>query len=261
MVAENYLYKPSLRAVRQWLPAVGRIRRIRLSKVTSQKVSGWRARYGALLEGGIHFAALLGALIEETPAAVRASFPDTADPERRAEVEVAYPSGAHGEIRYAWNARAPRRHPAALPDRGREGPDRLREQRAVSRPAGRRRVPLPVRIPLRPDGTSGHDAGLSRRGAESRTPSPLGFRAGAARPRSGLHSLRNPVKRGFRSVRRYAKFCSASESSPPYLRRPALPGAVARRPTHPHAAARRGVFPGTPRGMRSSRPPVRQRPR
>ena len=106
MVAENYLYKPALRAVLRWLPAVGRIRRVRLSKVTSQKVSGWRARYGALLEGGIHFAALLGALIEETPAAVRASFPDTADPERRAEVEVAYPSGARGEIRYAWNTRS-----------------------------------------------------------------------------------------------------------------------------------------------------------
>lgn len=105
-VAENYLYRPSLRRLRAWLPGIGALRRIRLSKRTRQEPTGWRKEHGALLEGGIHFVALLGALVEETPSAVRASFPARQRPEREAEVELEYPSGLRGAIRYAWNARA-----------------------------------------------------------------------------------------------------------------------------------------------------------
>lgn len=103
MVAENYLYKPSLRLLRAWLRRCGPIQRVRLAKKTRQRVSGWRTAHGALIEGGIHFAALLGAIIEETPEVVAASFRGGA-PERRAEVTVRYPSGAVGELLYAWDA-------------------------------------------------------------------------------------------------------------------------------------------------------------
>ena len=106
-VAENYLYKPSLGLLRRWLPALGPLRRVRVVKMTRQQPSGWRTRHGALLEGGIHFVALLSALVGEEAAAVRAEFPGFPDPEapeRRALVEVDYPSGARGEVRYAWDA-------------------------------------------------------------------------------------------------------------------------------------------------------------
>lgn len=104
MVAENYLYKPLLREARRWRAAVGPIRRVRLAKLTRQRTSDWRATYGALLEGGVHFAALLGGLVEEAPAEVEASFPGAASPERRSRVRVRYPSGASAEIRYGWDS-------------------------------------------------------------------------------------------------------------------------------------------------------------
>lgn len=103
MVAENYLYKSSLSRLRGWLPEIGPLRRIRVSKLTRQQPSDWRVRHGALLEGGIHFVALLGAIAGEEPAAVRATFPGGDEPERRALVELDYPSGVRGEIRYAWD--------------------------------------------------------------------------------------------------------------------------------------------------------------
>lgn len=105
-VAENYLYKPSLNLLRAWLPHVGRLRRVRVSKLTRQQPSDWRTRHGALLEGGIHFVALLGALVGEDPDVVRAAFPGNGEPERRAVVDLGYPSGVRGEIRYAWDARS-----------------------------------------------------------------------------------------------------------------------------------------------------------
>ena len=106
MVAENYLYKPSLDVLRAWLPAIGPLRRVRISKLTRQEPADWRTRHGALLEGGIHFVALLGALIGETPSSVKAAFPGATEPERSSLVELEYPSGARGEVRYAWNVRS-----------------------------------------------------------------------------------------------------------------------------------------------------------
>lgn len=103
MVAENYLYKPSLERLRAWLPEIGPLRRVRVSKLTTQQPSGWRVGHGALLEGGIHFVALLGAIVRAEPAAVRADFPGAGDPERHAVLQLEYPSGARGEIRYGWD--------------------------------------------------------------------------------------------------------------------------------------------------------------
>lgn len=104
MVAENYLYKSSLSRLRGWLPEIGPLRRVRVSKLTRQRPSDWRIGHGALLEGGIHFVALLGAITREEPAAVRATFPGGDEPERRALLKLEYPSGTRGEIRYAWDA-------------------------------------------------------------------------------------------------------------------------------------------------------------
>ncbi len=103
MVAENYLYKPSLRRLRALLPGLGRIGRVGLRKETRQEARGWRTAHGALLEGGIHFVALLGAIVDEEPESVVGSFPGAARPERRAVVRIRYPSGARAEVRYAWD--------------------------------------------------------------------------------------------------------------------------------------------------------------
>ena len=103
MVAENYLYKPSLRRLRAWLPEIGPLRRVRVSKLTRQQPSDWRVQHGALLEGGVHFVALMGALVREEPTAVRATLPGGEEPERHSFLELDYPSGVRGEIRYSWN--------------------------------------------------------------------------------------------------------------------------------------------------------------
>ncbi|MCY4628348.1 MAG: Gfo/Idh/MocA family oxidoreductase [Acidobacteria bacterium] len=103
MVAENYLYKPSLARLRAWLPEIGPLRRVRVAKLTRQQPSDWRTGHGALLEGGIHFVALLGAILDADPVEVSADFPGGADPERSAALELEYPSGARGEIRYGWD--------------------------------------------------------------------------------------------------------------------------------------------------------------
>ena len=103
MVAENYLYKPSLGRLRGWLPEIGPLRRVRVSKLTRQQPSDWRAGHGALLEGGIHFVALLGAIAGAEPVAVRADFPGGGEPERHARVDLEYASGIRAEVRYGWN--------------------------------------------------------------------------------------------------------------------------------------------------------------
>ena len=102
-VAENYLYKPSLGRLRGWLPDIGPLRRVRVSKLTRQQPSDWRVGHGALLEGGIHFVALLGAIVGAEPAAVRADFPGGGEPERHARLELDYPSGTRAEVRYGWD--------------------------------------------------------------------------------------------------------------------------------------------------------------
>lgn len=116
MVAENYAYRPSLDRLRRHLPDLGSLRRIVLKKVTKQAATGWRAAHGALLEGGIHLVALLGAILRDgpdgqadagqpdaAPAAVRAEFPGDARPERHSVTEIEYPSGLRATIRYGWD--------------------------------------------------------------------------------------------------------------------------------------------------------------
>lgn len=111
MVAENYAYRPVLRLLRPALAEIGPVRAVHLRKVTNQRSLGWREAHGALLEGGIHLVAFLGALLDTLPDAppsaeapsVRAEFPGPARPERHSVTRIEYPSGVEARIRYGWD--------------------------------------------------------------------------------------------------------------------------------------------------------------
>lgn len=115
MVAENYYYKPSLAALRRavsqgWVGAVGELS---VRKLTRQEADGWKSRWGALLEGGIHFVALaadladaaLGASAPLAPDEVSAEFPgcQPGQPERHARLRLTYGSGLVVRLHYAWD--------------------------------------------------------------------------------------------------------------------------------------------------------------
>jgi len=115
MVAENYYYKPSLAALRravaeEWMGAVGELS---VRKLTRQEAGGWKSRWGALLEGGIHFVALaadladaaLGAAAPSAPDEVAAEFPGCrpGEPERHARLRLTYGSGLVVRLHYAWD--------------------------------------------------------------------------------------------------------------------------------------------------------------
>jgi predicted dehydrogenase len=114
MVAENYYYKPSLRLL-QWLLRqgfIGEVQQVRVRKLFAQEASGWKSAHGALLEGGIHFVALIAGLFEaveqQAPVRVTAEFPGRGKgaPERHSVTRLVYAGGAQAELRYAWNARS-----------------------------------------------------------------------------------------------------------------------------------------------------------
>jgi len=109
LVAENYVYKPLLRYLRDAIHsgALGEVRLITIDAVKRQATEGWRADParsggGALFEGGVHwvsFLASLGLTIER----VAGSLPD-APPghERTALLTIEYAEGAAGVLAYSW---------------------------------------------------------------------------------------------------------------------------------------------------------------
>ena len=105
MVAENYYYKPSTRQLRAWLQSrlVGKLRSVNVRKVLSEPSPGWKAGCGALLEGGIHFVALMNDLAGGVPKGVVARFPghEPKTQERHAVVDVAYDNGVTGNLEYS----------------------------------------------------------------------------------------------------------------------------------------------------------------
>ena len=108
MVAENYYYKPSLEGLKGLIAdgAIGAIERVEVQKLFRQSAKGWRTDYGALLEGGIHFVALIGDLVDDALADISASFPgwrDEKEPERRCELRLTYRGGVSAVLRYAWD--------------------------------------------------------------------------------------------------------------------------------------------------------------
>ena len=110
MVAENYYYKPSLKKIRVLTgkSRFGDIRSVLVKKLFTQSTSGWKRRYGALLEGGIHFVALISALFECAPERVIGRFPGRREgqPERSSVTTLTYPGGVTAELRYSWNTRS-----------------------------------------------------------------------------------------------------------------------------------------------------------
>jgi predicted dehydrogenase len=111
VVAENYYYKPSLKLIRSLVEQgfVGDVQEVRVRKCFSQAAAGWKSRYGALLEGGIHFVALISAIMEAEPERVEAEFPayKAGEPERHSITRMHYRAGARAELHYAWNSFSP----------------------------------------------------------------------------------------------------------------------------------------------------------
>jgi predicted dehydrogenase len=107
MVAENYYYKPSLMIIKDLIDQgyIGELKAVKVQKHTAQVTSGWKNAYGALLEGGIHFVALISALFDAAPVQVTAKFPghQKGESERNSILKLEYETGASAELSYAWN--------------------------------------------------------------------------------------------------------------------------------------------------------------
>ncbi|MEE2658641.1 MAG: Gfo/Idh/MocA family oxidoreductase [Candidatus Latescibacterota bacterium] len=120
MVAENYYYKPSLSLMKEIVGwgGVGRVRSIHSGKRTQQEVSGWKSSYGALLEGGVHFVALISDLADTAlasdpdaptiryPVQITADFPTASSPERRSQSVWTYENAGESleaHLEYAWD--------------------------------------------------------------------------------------------------------------------------------------------------------------
>lgn len=120
MVAENYYYKPSLTLMRETIAwdGIGQVQSMHVKKLTQQDAGSWKAAYGSLLEGGIHFVALVADLADAAlaagddpaplrrPQSVEAQFPTAraGDPaERQSRLRLDYDGGLQVHLHYAWD--------------------------------------------------------------------------------------------------------------------------------------------------------------
>jgi predicted dehydrogenase len=107
MVAENYYYKPSLSYLKKILRLghVGDVQSVFVKKLTTQNAMGWKSAHGALLEGGIHFVALVSDLFDEAPIDVEAVFPGyvSGEAERHSVTRLTFANRATAELQYSWN--------------------------------------------------------------------------------------------------------------------------------------------------------------
>jgi len=110
MVAENYYYKPSLLKIKKILEEgwIGKVEEILVRKTFEQKSPCWRSRYGSLLEGGIHFIALISAITEKTPEKVTGHFPEwkKGEVERTSVTEMKYSDGTYAKLTYSWDMKS-----------------------------------------------------------------------------------------------------------------------------------------------------------
>ncbi len=110
MVAENYYYKPSLAKIKAFIRNswIGDLESVAVKKRFTQVASGWKSRYGALLEGGIHFVALISDLFAEASRRVTAEFPHhrQGEVERHSVTTLEYGDGSRAELDYSWNTRS-----------------------------------------------------------------------------------------------------------------------------------------------------------
>ena len=114
MVAENYYYKPSLKKIKALVREgyIGELKSVSVKKEFIQTTAGWKKKYGALLEGGIHFIALISGIIEDAPETVEARFPGWTPgkpggaQERSSVITLRYKSGVCASLRYSWNTKS-----------------------------------------------------------------------------------------------------------------------------------------------------------
>jgi len=106
LIGENYYYKPSLGLIRSWIDSdeIGQVRRAHIQKCMTQDTVDWRSGYGALLEGGIHFVALMQGLFGDVTGVDKASFPGrvVGKSERHACLMLSY-GDVSAELEYAWD--------------------------------------------------------------------------------------------------------------------------------------------------------------
>jgi predicted dehydrogenase len=106
MVAENYYYKPVLKQIKRLLKSgcLGEIQCVRVRKEFIQTATGWKRNYGALLEGGIHFIAMISDIFYDAPIKVEARFPNTpnGDIERNSITKLTYGNDGTAELSYSW---------------------------------------------------------------------------------------------------------------------------------------------------------------
>ncbi|MBT3605073.1 MAG: Gfo/Idh/MocA family oxidoreductase [Candidatus Latescibacteria bacterium] len=107
MVAENYYYKPSLTYIKDLISAgrLGDLQSVFVKKLTTQTAEGWKSAHGALLEGGIHFVALIADLFDTSPVDVEAVFPGhrEGEAERHSVTRLTFASQATAELHYSWD--------------------------------------------------------------------------------------------------------------------------------------------------------------
>jgi predicted dehydrogenase len=137
LVAENYYYKPSLALMRETIlwDGIGAAQSMQVKKLTQQRAEHWKAEYGALLEGGIHFIALVSDLADaalarvktaevhaamlqdavgpasppvpiRAPLSVQAEFStavSTGPAERQSQLKLGYEGGLEIDLHYAWD--------------------------------------------------------------------------------------------------------------------------------------------------------------
>ncbi len=131
MIAENYYYKPSLMLMKAMIEAgaLGRIHSVEARKLTKHgRLTGWRESFGSLLEGGIHFVALVADLADsalalrqtdkekkssapvavQAPRSAAAEFPtQTGDePERQVRARLSYDETLSATLHYGWDVPA-----------------------------------------------------------------------------------------------------------------------------------------------------------
>ena len=106
MVAENYYYKPSLAQIKTLIREgqIGEVRTVSVKKESEQAATGWKSAHGALLEGGIHFVALISDLFPGRPVKVNAAFSHLQEGrvERHSVTRLEYEGRAQAELVYSW---------------------------------------------------------------------------------------------------------------------------------------------------------------
>ena len=107
MVAENYYYKGVVSYIKAVLAEgeIGALRTITAKKLTQQHPKGWKSSLGALLEGGIHFVALISDIVGQAPERVIGEFPGSsgAEPERHSRTRLEYADGTTAQLEYSWS--------------------------------------------------------------------------------------------------------------------------------------------------------------